>query len=316
VEHLTFDPADHFETEPPELKRPRFLPIVSSHTLASMLQRKATGRVDGFIVEGPTAGGHNAPPRGKLETNERGEPVYGQRDVVDLEAMVELGLPFWLAGGTGSPEHVRQALEAGAAGVQVGTLFAYADESGIDAEVKERVLAQVRDGDIDIKTDLRASPTGFPFKVVQIEGTNSDPDAYRQRRRVCDLGYLRTAYKRDDGRIDYRCAAEPVKTYVKKGGKEEETAGRKCLCNALMADIGHPQMRKDGPERPIVTSGDDLKQIDRFTEGRTHYSADEVIDYLLSGLDERGPERGGERAAERQASLAERLVVGSPVSND
>ncbi len=307
-EHLTFDPGTHFDDGAPTLKRPKFLPIVSSHTLASMLARKANGRVDGFVVEGPTAGGHNAPPRGQLQTNERGEPVYGERDIVDLEAMVEIGLPFWLAGGTGSPGHLKEALEAGAAGVQVGTLFAYADESGIDPVIKKKVLMQVRHDDVDIKTDLRASPTGFPFKVVQIQGTNSQPEPYQNRSRVCDLGYLRTAYKRDDGRIDYRCAAEPVKTYIKKGGAEEDTVGRKCLCNALMADIGHPQMRKDGPERPIVTSGDDLERIERFTRGRLGYTAGDVIDYLLSDIrQEKGP--SGSSNGRARARLEERLVA-------
>jgi NAD(P)H-dependent flavin oxidoreductase YrpB (nitropropane dioxygenase family) len=300
TEHLVFDPRRHFDDAAPELKRPRFLPIVSSHTLAAVLARKATGRVDGFVVEGPTAGGHNAPPRGKLQTDEAGEPIYGDRDVVDLDAMSELGLPFWLAGGTGSPGQLAEALDAGAAGVQVGTLFAYCEESGIDDEIKRQVLEQVRDGEIDVKTDLRASPTGFPFKVVQIQGTNSDDTAYQDRSRVCDLGYLRTAYKRDDGRIDYRCAAEPVRTFMKKGGEQEDTAGRKCLCNALMADIGHPQMRKDGPERPIVTSGDDLERIGRFTHGRVRYTADEVIDYLLTGVDDEEQRAGSQNRRSRQ----------------
>lgn len=285
AEHLEFDPADHWESGPPTLKRPRFLPIISTHTLATMLKRKATGRVDGFVVEGPTAGGHNAPPRGKLETNERGEPIYGERDMADLEALAELGLPFWLAGGTGSPGQLEAALRAGAAGVQVGTLFAYSEESGIAPEIKKQVLEQVKAGEVDVKTDLRASPTGFPFKVVQLEGTNAEAESYQERTRVCDLGYLRTAYRREDGTLGYRCPAEPVGTYVKKGGSEGDTEGRKCLCNALMADVGHPQMRKDGPERPLVTSGDDLERILRFTHGRTSYTAGEVIDYLLSGIE-------------------------------
>jgi NAD(P)H-dependent flavin oxidoreductase YrpB (nitropropane dioxygenase family) len=285
-EYLTFNPADHWDGgEAPTLKRPQFLPIVSSHVLASVLARKANGRVDGFVVEGPTAGGHNAPPRGRLHVDDSGEPIYGDRDVVDLEAMVEVGLPFWLAGGTGSPGQLAAALEAGATGIQVGTLFAYTDESGIDPVIKRKVLEKVQDGDINVRTDLRASPTGFPFKIVQIEGTNSGEREYRDRTRVCDLGYLRTAYKREDGRIDYRCPAEPVRTFLKKGGKEEETEGRKCLCNALMADIGHPQHRKDGPERPIVTSGDDLERILRFTNGRLDYDAGDVLDYLQSEID-------------------------------
>src|SRR5690606_8860414 len=105
------------------------------------------------------------------------------------------------------------------------------------------------------------------------------------RARVCDLGYLRTAYRTPDGRLGYRCAAEPVDTYVKKGGALEDTVGRKCLCNALMADIGYGQVR-DGNEveKPLITSGDDLENIQQFAAGRTEYSASEEIDYLLSGI--------------------------------
>ncbi len=285
TEYLTFDPREHWSETPPPLKRPKFLPIVASNSLATMLARKANGRVDGFVIEGPTAGGHNAPPRGDVQFNERGEPIYGERDVVDLQKMSELGLPFWVAGGTGSPERVRDAVEAGAAGVQVGTLFAYCDESGLQPHLKEQVLEQAVSGEIDVYTDFRASPTGFPFKVVQLENTASNPAVYEARERVCDLGYLRTAYKGENGRIGYRCAAEPVDTYAKKGGALEETVGRKCLCNALMADVGHGQIRDDGDvEKPLLTSGDDLAMIHRFSEGRTHYSAADVIDYLLSGL--------------------------------
>src|SRR5690606_21064405 len=147
--------------------------IIASNSLATMLVRKATGRVDGFVIEGPTAGGHNAPPRGELVVDELGQPVYGERDVVDLQKMAELGLPFWLAGGTGSPDKLRMSLDAGAAGIQVGTLFAYARESGIRKVHKERVLRESMSGNIRVFTDLRASPTGFPFKVVQLEGTMS-----------------------------------------------------------------------------------------------------------------------------------------------
>lgn len=281
---LTFDPAEHFEGDPPELRRPRFLPIISAHSLATMLTRKATGRVDGFVIEGPTAGGHNAPPRGQLQLDGRGEPVYGERDIADLGAMRDLGLPFWLAGGTGSPDELVRALDAGAAGIQVGTLFAWSKESGIEGGMKQRVLERAATGSVRVKTDVRASPTGFPFKVVEIDGTNSCPKAYGARERVCDLGYLRQAYRRADGRVDYRCAAEPVDTYVKKGGKLEDTVGRKCLCNGLMADIGLAQVREEGIERPILTSGDDLARMHEFLGERDSYSAGDVLDYLLSGV--------------------------------
>ncbi len=285
AEYLTFDPREHWEELPPPLKRPFFLPIIASNSLATMLARKANGRVDGFVIEGPTAGGHNAPPRGDQQFNERGEPLYGERDVVDLEKMRELRLPFWVAGSAGSPERLLEVLEAGGAGIQVGTLFAYTQESGLKPEYKREVLELARDDRIDVLTDSRASPTGFPFKVVQLEYSVSNEATYQTRERVCDLGYLRTAYKDEKGRLGYRCPAEPVDTYVKKGGEVDDTVGRKCLCNALMADIGHGQLRANGEEeRPLLTSGDDLKNIMRFTHGRVEYTAAEVIDYLLSGL--------------------------------
>lgn len=286
AEYLAFDPQEHWtEVDPPEIRRPYFLPIIASNSLATMLARKATGRVDGFIIEGPTAGGHNAPPRGELHMDEQGQPIYGDRDTVDLGRIAELGLPFWLAGGTGSPEKLLESLEAGAAGIQVGTLFAYTNESGISKEHKEQVLDMSRERPVEVFTDMRASPTGFPFKVVQIDGTMSSDAAYQARERVCDLGYLRTAYKMPNGRIGYRCAAEPVETYLKKGGSLEDTVGRKCLCNALMADVGHGQLREGNEvEKPLLTSGDDLAAIQRFSAGRTEYSAGEVLDYLLSGL--------------------------------
>src|SRR5262249_39059488 len=42
---LRFGPANIFGSPPPLLKRPKFLAIVASATLASMLARKANGRV-------------------------------------------------------------------------------------------------------------------------------------------------------------------------------------------------------------------------------------------------------------------------------
>lgn len=106
--------------------------IISSYVLALTLAPKASGRVDGSVVEGPTAGGHNAPPRGALHLNDRGEPVYGDRDVPGLEKIRDLGLPFWLAGSFATPERLAEARRAGAAGIQEGTAFAFCDESGVE----------------------------------------------------------------------------------------------------------------------------------------------------------------------------------------
>jgi nitronate monooxygenase len=278
-EMLSFDPLDHGVTDGTPLTRPRFLPIISASSLATTLARKANGRVDGFIVEGPTAGGHNAPPRGEPRFNEGGEPLYGERDVVDLAKLRDLGLPFWIAGGAGTPLRLREALQEGAAGVQVGTLFAYCDESGLAPELKAEVLEHAARDDVQIITDPRASPTGFPFKVVQWASDNEDRPP---RQRKCDLGYLRESFKRPDGRTDYRCAAEPIEDYVRKGGNLADTVGRRCLCNALTANIGQAQIRASGEtEPPLLTSGDDLETISTFLAGRTSYTAADVVSYLL-----------------------------------
>ncbi len=282
---MRFVPADWAEGATAPLTRPIFLPIVSSNTLALTLQRKANGRVDGFIIEGPTAGGHNAPPRGKPPLSAAGEPVYGERDLVDLAKMRDLGLPFWLAGGRGTAEGLKDALASGAAGIQVGTAFAYCDESGLDAATKARVLALAAAGGAHVFTDPVASPTGFPFKVVQLEGTMSSEAEYLARTRICDLGYLREPYRKADGTTGYRCASEPVATYVAKGGGEENAQGRKCLCNALMADIGLPQTRGGLAEKTLVTSGDDVADIARFLRpGASSYGAADVVARLLEAV--------------------------------
>src|SRR3954451_3120126 len=62
---MRLDPAEYAEGPAPRLSRPKFLAIVSSNTLAATMLRRASGRVDGLVIESPTAGGHNAPPRGK-----------------------------------------------------------------------------------------------------------------------------------------------------------------------------------------------------------------------------------------------------------
>ncbi len=282
---MTFAPRDFMERDLPPLSRPNFLAIIASNVLAVSMLKKTDGRVDGFVIEGPTAGGHNAPPRGKLQLDSAGEAIYGERDKVDLAKIRELGRPFWLAGGYGSAEKLQEALAAGAAGIQVGTAFAYCEESGLRPDYKRAMLEKVAAGTAKVFTDSVASPTNFPFKVAELEGTLSDADVFKSRARICDLGFLREAYRTEKGTIDYRCSAEPVNVFVKKGGKVEDTVGRKCICNALLATIGQQQVRKGHRiEQGIVTSGNDLVEIGRFLPAHGfEYNAADVVKNLLAG---------------------------------
>jgi len=181
-----------------------------------------------------------------------------------------------------------EALADGAAGVQVGTAFAYCAESGLSPELRRQILEMSRRGTAHIFTDPVASPTGFPFKVVDMEGTISSKDVYEARARVCDLGYLRHAYRTEEGEIGLRCPSEPVEDYLRKGGAIEDTEGRKCVCNGLMANIDLAQARKNGyVELPMVTSGDDVAEVARFlAEGQTDYSAADVVAHLLSAVED------------------------------
>ena len=129
------------------------------------------------------------------------------------------------------------------------------------------------------------SPTGFPFKVLEVEDTNGVPEVYEQRTRMCDLGYLQSAYLDKKGRLLARCPSEPVDDYVRKGGKEEDTERRGCLCNGLMANIGLGQRRTSGDEQPLFTGGDELLSMPLGSLEDPSYSAAEVLDYLLATRD-------------------------------
>jgi NAD(P)H-dependent flavin oxidoreductase YrpB (nitropropane dioxygenase family) len=281
--YSTFDPSAFCGGVVPPLHRPHFLGIVASATLAITLARKSSGQVNGFVVEGETAGGHNAPPRGPLQLSDKGEPVYGPRDVADLEKIRELGLPFWLAGSYATADKLTEALRLGAAGVQVGTAFAFCEESGVQTELKQQVFKLSREGKLTVFTDPLVSPTGFPFKVVQLPGTLSDPDTKAARNRLCDLGFLRRSYRKLNGTFGYRCPAEPLEDFIRKGGTPQETIGRECVCNGLVATIGLPQVNPDHVvSPPLVTAGNEITQIARFLRpGKDSYTAADVVRFVL-----------------------------------
>jgi NAD(P)H-dependent flavin oxidoreductase YrpB (nitropropane dioxygenase family) len=150
----------------------------------------------------------------------------------------------------------------------------------------------VSNPEVRVRTDARASPTGFPFKVADLPGTLADEQVYRDRPRICDLGVLRSPYRKPDGSVGFRCPAEPIDVYTeRRGGRVANTVGRRCLCNALMAAAGLPQLRSGGyVEPPIVTAGTDFTgvrhMLARAPDGET-YTARDAVAYLLDGLSPR-----------------------------
>ncbi len=280
---MQFSPRSFITKALPALKRPRFIPIISSATLARMMCKKANGTINGFVIETFTAGGHNAPPRGKQALTENGEPIYGSRDDIGIEEIKSIGLPFWLAGSWGTPEKLTEALSVGANGIQAGTAFAFCKEAGLTEQLKKQVIQSILRGNASVITDAYASPTHFPFKVLCLKNTLSDHDEYLRRKRVCDLGYLRGLYVCGDDNIGYRCPAEPVEAYIKKGGKAEDVKDKKCLCNALLSNIGLGQYRKDGyVENALITAGKAILSFASLLKSGHSYSAKDVVDWLLT----------------------------------
>ncbi|MCX6271505.1 MAG: nitronate monooxygenase [Bacteroidetes bacterium] len=89
--------------------------------------------VDAIVAEGFEAGGHN----GKEETT----------TMVLIPMVREVtGLPLIAAGGIGSGRAMLAAMALGAEGVQIGSLFAAAEESSAHPEFKKKII-ETMDGD-------------------------------------------------------------------------------------------------------------------------------------------------------------------------
>ena len=292
---LVFDPktfADGVFTHKP-LNRPAFLAIVSSENLASSLAQSLSEKPDGFVIEHHTAGGHNASPQGPLILDDRGQPVYGEEDEPDFDSIRQTGLPFWLAGGYSTREKIQYALSLGANGVQVGSIFALSQESGLRPSHKTAILNKLKQGveDSELVQTTLFSPTGYPFKVANLEGTLSEESVYQNRQRVCDLGLLQQRAlgktKEDGSRLmTQRCVAEPITHFTDKRGLERNTKDRRCLCNGLLAAVGLGQIIDEkgvAVEEPaIVTLGNNLGSIRRLSgNGQTNYWVKDVITDLL-----------------------------------
>jgi hypothetical protein len=132
-------------------------------------------------------------------------------------------------------------------------------------------------GQLKVRTDKTISPTGYFFKVAIVKGTLSEDDVYKSRIRKCDIGGLVSLYERDDGSIGYRCPAEPIDDYKRKGGNPEDCALRGCLCGGLFTNCG----LGDPLEPGIVTLGDDLSFLKKLMKHEDDsYSVEDAINYL------------------------------------
>ena len=235
----------------------------ANHVLAQYLARDEVTRPDGFVVEAPTAGGHNAPPRGKLVLDETGQPVYGPRDVCD-PTQVRRPRPAVLA-----RRFVRRpgascggAEALGARGIQVGTLFALSADSGFRPTSASGCVRSLVDGTLATRTDALASPTGFPFKVAPARRARCRTSGCATTAPRCATSA--TCARRSARRtasVDYRCPAEPDHMFERKGGehRRRSPAAPACATRSSRASASRRCARTAEPELPLVTLGDDLE---------------------------------------------------------
>ncbi len=268
---LEFDIEEYFGEKLSKLKCPDFLPIISSNLLADILVKRCSReKISGFVIEGPGAGGHNAPPRGHKD----GEFIYGKKDIIDLEEIKKLDIPFWLAGGYSNRSKLNEAISSGANGVQLASPFALCDESEINDKYKRELRANGYNGKLIVITS-RFSPTHFPFKVAKHDGTLSESDVFEKEKRGCYFGCLVTFFINDEGIIDSRCPAEPIDSFYLKGGKQEDALETRCLCRGLFENVGLGIGNIKQPA--LFTLGEELSFLERLMyNSEDNYTVDDV----------------------------------------
>lgn len=147
--------------------RTKLVPIVSSGRAASILCRKWLNKFDylpdGFVVEGPKAGGHLG-----FKAEQIDDPKFQLENIVgDVVKAVtpyrdKKEIPVIAAGGVYTGEDIARYLEMGASGVQMGTRFVATHECDADEEFK-RAYVNAQKEDVTIIK----SPVGLPGRALK-----------------------------------------------------------------------------------------------------------------------------------------------------
>jgi len=152
----------------------KLIPIVSSGRAASILCKKWKESYnylpDAFVVEGPKAGGHLGFKREQLDN-----PDFALEklvpDVVSqvkpFEEKYNVSIPVIAAGGIYSGSDIKNIMDIGASGVQMGTRFVTTNECDASEEFKQAYI-DCKEDDIEIIL----SPVGMPGRAIKNEFIN------------------------------------------------------------------------------------------------------------------------------------------------
>ncbi len=145
------------------------VPIVSSGRAAGLLCRRWKEHYDrlpdGFVVEGPKAGGHLG-----FKAEDLTKPEFQVENLVQevIEAVKpweeknSTKIPVIAAGGIYTGEDIYRFLKLGAAGVQMGTRFVATHECDASDAFKEAYVKATKDDIMIIK-----SPVGLPGRALK-----------------------------------------------------------------------------------------------------------------------------------------------------
>lgn len=160
----------------------KLVPIVSSGRAARILCKKWLARFnylpDGFVVEGPKAGGHlGFKPEELADDNFAVEKLV--TDVIEAvrpyEEKHRTRIPVIAAGGVYTGSDICQMMKLGVSGVQMGTRFVATHECDADIRFKQAFI-DAKEEDLEIIK----SPVGMPGRVIKSSFTQDIKEAKQQ----------------------------------------------------------------------------------------------------------------------------------------
>lgn len=142
------------------------IPVVSSGRALMVVLKSWIGRYgrrpDAVIVEGPRCGGHLGFSYDEIAAPETRSLKILLAEVKEALASYDCDVPVLAAGEVATRADIEALLELGYNGVQIGTKFITAEESGIARQSKEYFI-QAKNGDVTVIT----SPVGLPVRVLR-----------------------------------------------------------------------------------------------------------------------------------------------------
>ena len=147
----------------------KLVPIVSSGRAAALICKKWIQKFNylpnGFVVEGPKAGGHLG-----FKPEQLDDPTFSLENLVKnvLEAVkpfeekFKKAIPVIAAGGIFTGADIKKFLRIGAAGVQMGTRFVATHECDADDAFKQSYIEAEEEDLMVIK-----SPLGLPGRAIR-----------------------------------------------------------------------------------------------------------------------------------------------------